>query len=173
VVRSAIESASRFAVKSPLAISSNDAKRKAPGSMRRAADGLLGECAAWARLARREFQVATMLSNSRRITIRSCQGRYSPSGDSTKANTRRGVFRVKISEPSSPLRATMTHAHSLDAQFLGKQVQGDNDEGCHQKGSLGGARANSGGDGHARHRRRCVLCAVSDDRQNGRWVKPA
>ena len=132
--------------------------------MRRAADGLLGECAArvGAAVARREYQVATILSNSRRITIRSCQGRYSPSGDSTKANTRRGVFRVKISEPSSLLRATMTHAHSLDAQFLGKQVQGDSDEGCHQKGSLGGARPNSGGDSHARHRRLCVLRAVND-----------
>jgi hypothetical protein len=32
------------------------------------------------------------------------------------------VFRVKISEPSSLRRPSMTHAHSLDAQFLGKQV---------------------------------------------------
>jgi hypothetical protein len=77
----------------------------------------------WTRLQQlQEFQVATMLSNSRRITIRSCEGRYSLSGDSIKANTRRGVFRVKISEPSGLRRPSMTHAHSLDAQFLGKQV---------------------------------------------------
>src|SRR4051794_30176755 len=55
----------------------------------------------------------------------------------------------------------MTHAHSLDAQ-----VQGDNDEGCHQKGSLGGACANSGADGHARHRRRYLLRAVTRGRRS-------
>jgi hypothetical protein len=44
----------------------------------------------------------------------------------------------------------MTHA----------QVQGARYEGSHQKGSLGSACANAGGDGHARHRRLCVLLAV-------------
>jgi hypothetical protein len=38
---------------------------------------------------------------------------------------------------------------------------GERHEGCHQKGSLGGARANSGGDGHARHRQHCLLRAMS------------
>ena len=32
-----------------------------------------------------------------------------------------GVFRVKISELSKPSQATMTHAHSLDAQILGNK----------------------------------------------------
>src|SRR5258708_20880892 len=44
----------------------------------------------------------------------------------TKANTRRGVFRVKIFEPSSLRRATMTRA----------QVSGEWPEGSHQKAGL-------------------------------------
>src|SRR5690348_10720696 len=44
----------------------------------------------------------------------------------------------------------MTHAPSL----------GRTHEGSHQKGGLGGACADGGGDGNARHRRRHLLLAV-------------
>lgn len=87
------------------------------------------------------------------ITIRPSQGRYSPSGDSSKANARRGVFRVKQNRAIMPLRAMM-----ICAQFWG-----DKHEAGHQEGGLGSACANAGDDSHAGYRQRDLLLAVMTD----------
>ena len=92
----------------------------------------------------------TFESKSRRITRRSCHRRYSPSGDSIQANTRRGAFRVNNC-PSMARRSR--HDES-------RPSPGRRHEGSQQKGGLGSACADAGGDGHARHRQPHFLCAV-------------
>src|SRR5258707_15784142 len=59
---------------------------------------------------RKFANLVTSESKCRRITIRPWHGRYSLSGDSIKANTRRGVFRVNYGRRSRVSRATMSHA---------------------------------------------------------------
>jgi hypothetical protein len=86
----------------------------------------------------------------RRIAVQTWHGRYSLSGDSIKANTRRGVFRVKIIDRPACLSRSDESCPSL----------GRKHEASHQKGGLGGACANAGGDGNARHRQRHLLRAV-------------
>jgi hypothetical protein len=95
--------------------------------------------------------LVTRESNCRRITNRLWRGRYSLSWDSSKANTRRGVFRVKL----GPLFALSRNGESRPSLW------GEWHEGSHQKGGLGSARANPGGDGNARHRQRRLLLAVT------------
>ena len=90
----------------------------AVGFKHRAADGLLGEFAGGAGAAAARLRIsgrhdAFQLSpHYYSILPRSIFAEWGLN----QANTRRGVFRVKISEPSSLRRPTMTHAHSLAAQ---------------------------------------------------------
>jgi hypothetical protein len=93
------------------------------GFKRRAADGLLGQFAAAVVAA-----VAGSRISGRHDTFQFSPHYYSILEPSifaewglNQANTRRGVFRVKISEPSGLRRPSMTHAHSLDAQVLGNR----------------------------------------------------
>lgn len=69
------------------------------------------------------------------------------------------ILVVGCSEYSKPDRRALAGNDEL-RPGLGSRVQGEVDEGRHQEGGLGGARADAGGDGHDRHRQLRLLHAL-------------
>src|SRR6266404_6119729 len=57
-------------------------------------------------------------------------------------------------------RKILTSVSALARNDDSRPGLGEPHEGSHQKGVLGGARANAGGDGNARHRERALLLAI-------------
>jgi len=71
--------------------------------------------------------------------------------------------------PGPDLEVQVSKYKSVESKSREISFQGERHEGRHPKGGLGGARADDGSDGHARHCQRRPLRAVTTHRTRARW----